>query len=306
MFWQLLPIGIFFLSFFLLVGSLFLWRWIDQRRNRRRSPLTRGLLRGPGESLREQIDDATLDLFAYLTVVPAMPLMMYSVYATEGAHGAKPGVVAIAIGGVASVVALAYGAYKVTKQARLRRQLMLGMDAEIAVGQELNRLMLLGYHVFHDVPAEKFNVDHVVVGPGGIFAVETKGRSKRLSKDARAEARLIYDGKILRFPNHDESAPLKQAVAQARWLRDWLSSAVGECVSVRPVLAIPGWYIELKKKEAGSVYVFNGKLPDQLLPKNREPLLGDQLILRIAHQLDQRCRDVEPKAYAQPKAARAA
>jgi len=34
--------------------------------------------------------------------------------------------------------------------------------------------MLDGYHVYHDFPAERFNIDHVVVGPAGAFAIETK------------------------------------------------------------------------------------------------------------------------------------
>ena len=55
-----------------------------------------------------------------------------------------------------------------------RRNLRLGYEGEIAVGQELNQLMLQGKHVYHDFPADKFNIDHIVVGRSGIFAVETK------------------------------------------------------------------------------------------------------------------------------------
>ena len=28
--------------------------------------------------------------------------------------------------------------------------------------------------VYHDIQADQFNIDHVVVGPSGVFAVETK------------------------------------------------------------------------------------------------------------------------------------
>lgn len=56
--------------------------------------------------------------------------------------------------------------YTIFKQVR---NLRLGLEAEIAVGQELNQLILIGYHVYHDFSAENFNIDQVVVGPGGAF-----------------------------------------------------------------------------------------------------------------------------------------
>jgi hypothetical protein len=38
--------------------------------------------------------------------------------------------------------------------------LRTGYDAELAVGQELDRLMRQGTIVFHDFPADGFNLDH--------------------------------------------------------------------------------------------------------------------------------------------------
>ena len=301
MLWPFIPIGISLISFAALIGVLHLWHWIDKRRNRRRTPLTQGLLRGPGESLRKQIDNLTLDLMSYVAVIPTLPLLLYASYLTHAFFGAKITLFTAALYIVCAVVAIGYSAYKTVSTVRRRRKLILGMEAEIAVGQELSQLIRYGCYVFHDVPAEGFNIDRVVVGPNGVTAVETKGRTKRIGPDARAEARLIYDGKKLRFPDHVETEPLKQAVAQAAWLRNWLSSAVGEPVPVRAALAIPGWFIALERKESGPVYVFNGKNPRQLLSRDHQPTLDERLIQRIAHQLDQRCRDIEPQAYARPK-----
>lgn len=49
-----------------------------------------------------------------------------------------------------------------------------------------------GNRSFHDFPAGKdWNIDHVAVGPGGVFAIETKTRSKRQStsrQEGRASA----------------------------------------------------------------------------------------------------------------------
>jgi hypothetical protein len=177
-----------------------------------------------------------------------------------------------------------------------RRNFYLGLDAELAVGQELNHLMLLGCRVFHDFPAENFNIDHVIVGPGGVFAVETKGRAKPDKGRGSVDATVIYDGQILRFPYWHEKAPLEQAKRQAEWLQKWLSSAIGEAVSVRPALALPGWFIERTKP--GNVLIFNGKSPNFLAkPQSPTGMPTPDMMQRIAHQLEQRCRDVEPVAY---------
>ena len=53
-----------------------------------------------------------------------------------------------------------------------------GVEAEIATGQELSLLMRDGAWVFHDIPYQYGNIDHVIVSRGSIFAIETKGYSK--------------------------------------------------------------------------------------------------------------------------------
>jgi hypothetical protein len=74
------------------------------------------------------------------------------------------------------------------------------------------------------------------------------------------------------------------------------SSAVGDSVQVRPALALPGWFIERTKP--GNVIALNGKSPHfPAKPQNPTNTLAPQMIQRLAHQLEQRCRDVEPAAY---------
>ena len=171
----------------------------------------------------------------------------------------------------------------------------LGLDAELAVGQELNTLMFEGFRVFHDFPAENFNIDHIAVGPAGVFAVETKGRPKPIKGRGKVDAKVFSDGDVLRFPDWNESEPLEQAKWQAKWLAKWLSSAVGQSVSVKPVLALPGWFVEMTKR--GDVVVYSGKSPQFFSKLKIGEGLPEPLVLRIAHQLEQRCRDVSPSAY---------
>lgn len=56
----------------------------------------------------------------------------------------------------------------------------LGLMGERAAGEELNRLMLDGFHVYHDFKKDHGgNIDHVVVAPSGVYCVETKCRRKK-------------------------------------------------------------------------------------------------------------------------------
>lgn len=185
--------------------------------------------------------------------------------------------------------------YKLINLARLRFDLQNGLESETAMGQELNQLMRDGAVVFHDIPAEGFNIDHVVVTRGGMYAVETKGRMKPDRGGGTKDATVRFDGEVLSFPDWTDRETLGQARRQAKWLSKWLSRAVGEQVPVKPVVALPGWFVE--RAGRGDVIVISGREAPSLLKGFQNTTLSDQQITRIAHQLEQRCRDVEPTQY---------
>ncbi len=146
--------------------------------------------------------------------------------------------------------------------------------------------------------AGPFIVDHVVVGPQGLFAVETKGRPKgaRGSGDGH---RVVLRDEVLEFPGWREREPLAQARRNAKWLGDWLSSAIGEPVEAQPVLALPGWFIE--RTYDCKVGTINGTGLAGYFTKRRATSLSDKQVAQIRHQLDARCRDVKALAYAESK-----
>ena len=110
------------------------------------------------------------------------------------------------------------------------------------------------------------------------------------------DATIEYDGKELVFPQGFRTKdPVDQAKRQAQSLAKWLTSAVGESIMVRPVLAFPGWFI---KKTAPNNFLFlYGTYQNYKKILHGQNTLDEQLIKRICHQLEQRCRNVEPKAY---------
>ena len=181
-------------------------------------------------------------------------------------------------------------AYRAFYLVRKIRRLSLGREAEMAVGQELNQLLSCGFRVFHDIVGDAaFNVDHVVVGPSGVFAVETKGRTKPL-RDGKAAYRVELYGDRLIFPGWADTRSLEQARRNGEWLAKWLSAATGEVVRVQPVLALPGWFIE--RRDRCPVLVINSTNCQAAFSNWRTSSLSPGSIQRITHQLDTRCRDV--------------
>lgn len=289
------------LLFVILVGmaGLFIAVLLLQLRRRRsrltrRSPLTSDLLRGPGHQLREQIDEIRDKVDESLTMLVFGPMLVYAIHLSQSyILGAAESPLRIAVSAAAIFGFIVFYTRNLLKLSRRHDHLRLGLDAEIAVGQELDQLMREGAVVFHDLPADKFNIDHVVICPSGVYSVETKGRAKPIKEGGTKDATMYFDGKALKFPAWTETEPIKQAERQATWLKRWLTSAVGESVSVRPVLALPGWFIERQARP--SVFIFNGKKPQFLLTLRPEgDLLSKQDIQRIAHQVEQRCRSVQP------------
>ncbi|KAF0094601.1 MAG: hypothetical protein E1N59_1906 [Puniceicoccaceae bacterium 5H] len=125
---------------------------------------------------------------------------------------------------------------RLLKTQTLYKRYKLGFEGERFTGELLNQLMKDGCEVFHDVPMEGYNVDHVVVAKQGVFAIETKTRRKR--KDAgREKAQVRFDGKMLHWPDGSRNDyGIQNAVDRAAGLSQLLSDTTGEPVQAVPVL----------------------------------------------------------------------
>jgi hypothetical protein len=127
-----------------------------------------------------------------------------------------------------------------------------------------------------------------------VYAVETKARQKPTTGNGQSDAKVVYDGQKLQFPDWVETKPIEQARRQARWLSKWLSSAVGDSIHAQPVITLPGWYVE--RISANGFPVINPKNFRSILKSSKSKPLDESMITRIVHQIDQRCRDVHPRA----------
>jgi hypothetical protein len=199
---------------------------------------------------------------------------------------------AIVLGGINLVVA-AIATPRVAKSLRQYWNHKLGFRGERFVAEELNQLLAYGWRVFHDVPFDGYNVDHVVVGPSGVFAVETKTRRKWKAHATAHAAHIVkWDGRQLTWPSGSKNDfGLEQARRNARSTAEFISKACGESITCQPVLTLPGWWVEMVGR--GDVVVASTKGLHKVLQKLGNTPTSAELIQRIAYQLEQRCKPVQ-------------
>lgn len=267
---------------------------VEARKRKSRSdrhfadPFRDRLLRPPGESARLRIQELEEVLDEGIMGLAAWTLVAGLVFALV-ARAMPPDQMIISGGLLLALtvpMAMLQGRKLLKAMGKLRRE-RIGFAGERAVGEEVNQLMADGYRVFHDVPMAGYNLDHVMVGPAGVFAVETKARRKPKLSSNTPEFRVKYDGMQLVFPRWTEKRCLEQACRQALGLEKFLTDATGESVSVSPILALPGWFVEASAQ--GGPFVLNPKTIRGVITAC-ESRLDQAGIQRISHQLDQRSR----------------
>jgi len=279
---------------FVIIGALYLFRFY-KKQNRRRSPYTQNLQRIPGQFLLAKLDAINEDLMAYLLSALLMPLAIYSVHISISYFKKAPEThFRLWLSACVAIGFFLFSIYKIIRLLKKRRFIRLGFEGKLAVGQELNQLMRDGFTVYHDFPADKFNIDHIVVGSKGVFAIETEARSKPAAKNRVEDATVEYDGRTLYFPKGDDFKTIDQAERQAAWLSNWVGKAIGEPIAARAIVALPGWFV--KRSSAEGISVVNPTQFSSLFEHIKPRPLSEAMITRINHQLDQKCRNIEPKS----------
>ena len=281
----------------LLIGAMLLWKTLDSRR-KRRSPLTSELLRPPAFGLTEKLEDLRLDLAGLVVVSLYLPCVMLAMYLAQVAYGTPPGWGTAVFFYVAPVlVTLGILVARVIGLVKRIRTYRDGRDGEWATAQLLEPIIAGGGRVLHDIQAPGFNIDHVVIASGGVFAIETKHRLKPTTGRGLDNARVSFDGRALRFPDWTDTRTVEQVAAQARWLSERLTKATGLAVKARPVIALPGWYVTVNSPS--EVWAMNPKTCGFMLKPGRDRAPLDKAdIQRIAFQVEQLCRLPGPEGDA--------
>jgi hypothetical protein len=155
---------------------------------------------------------------------------------------------------------------KAERHARVAELYERGADGESATALALNPLHGQGWKTFHDVRwpgRQRANIDHIAVGPAGVFVID----SKNWSGDVRLESDVLYQGGRRR--EREVAAAADAALAVTQLLQGLPATAV--LCFVRPE-RIEGW--------ARDVMVCSTQNLAAMLA-TRPPVLGPESITRV-------------------------
>jgi len=281
--------GVIFIS---ACAGLFHWR---MRWQHSRPPVEFKLLRGPGELTLRSIRnlDATLPLTLLFCVFGPL-LGGFGLFAAVWRLGGITQIVVGIIAGLAFLGGVFLSGRFVLRRLACRQELELRFLGERAVAEELAPLLAQGFQIFHDVTilgvGERLDLDHVLVGPPGVVVVETETRQRDAKESGPRQHEVTFDGKQLVWPWGPDRNTVAQVEAQAVCLMKWLAQSSGIKLPVRPVLVLPGWWIDLTGR--GSVSVVNQKQVLSAVDLRGETPLSTEQIDQIGRLLEQHCRDV--------------
>src|SRR2546430_2493548 len=247
--------------------------WWSIARKKDRPPEKFKLLRSPGETQRRRVQKADENLFSYFYGGAFVPLVIASLVLLLAIRlpkrlvpiGAAVAVILFVASTVCAIVVL-------LRFLNRRRNDLLGYLGERAVAEYLEPLRQNGFRIFHDVPCEgrktNFNIDHVVVGPTGVAAIEVKTRRKKKGRPGFEEHVVTYDGQRLIWPWGEDRCGMDQVRAEADWLRDFIAKRTGLHIEPKAILAFPGWWVT--ERAAGAFRVSSHKLLPAVI-RDREP-----------------------------------
>jgi len=158
-----------------------------------------------------------------------------------------------------------------------------GEDGEAAVARELEKELPKTYHVINDINTGFGNLDHVVVGPTGVFAVETKNWKGNVTSDGRGE--LLLNGKPTHRP-HVRNFTRTIMSTKERW------AALAQTDRfIRGVMVFPSAYEKVKWGTTGNIQCISIKrIPDYFLKNKVKEPLSTKEVDKLSHAFLQLAR----------------
>jgi Nuclease-related domain len=242
-----------------------------------RSPIKAPPLRLPGQSLTEERALLLEDKVVLPLILIGALIFMACLEWWRYFYPSKPNPLVVTL---LAIIGIVFFAWRILGVRQRMRQLKQGIVGERAVGQFLESLREKKYRVFHDIVGDNFNIDHVLIGPAGVFTVETK----TWSKPVRGDAIVKFDGEhITVFNKEPDRDPVIQAKAQATWLRTLLKESTGREYLVRPVIVFPGWFVESTSVSRRDIWVLEPKALPAFLDQENAMLSKEEIKLASFH-----------------------
>jgi hypothetical protein len=119
--------------------------------------------------------------------------------------------------------------------------------------RQLSSLERKGYRAMHmlPIPGSDDDIDHLVIGPAGVFAIDSEDWDKRLPVRTSSHRQLWHGP-------HNMKDRLEHAHWEADQAAELLSAAMGSPVTVRPAMAVYGPNMMWEVAEIRGVDTFSG------------------------------------------------
>jgi Nuclease-related domain len=159
--------------------------------------------------------------------------------------------------------------------------------------RQLSRLERKGYRAMHilPIPDSTEQIDHLVIGPAGVFAIDSEDWDRRMPVRTSSHRNLWHG------PTN-----MKDRLEHAHWeagqAAELLSAAAGSPVAVRPVLAVYGPKIMWDVAEIRDVDVFSGPRLRKYLRRRAKKRDAHPLSASEIERIDKAAHAVFPQAPA--------
>jgi hypothetical protein len=235
------------------------------------------------QRFRDEMERLTRRLNVYLTcaLVFAVIFSVSYLLRPEDIFKNLPNWQLMAIISVLGVVAL-YAIVRFFAVLLARRRTEFVRDATIAAGHGLQKLTDNSNRVFHDVPCGSEIIDNVIVGLHGVYAVHVVAR--RAGKNNRVR----LEGDILTFAAGNHSQSLAQFDQRTKQLAREFRKILNHDVTVRCVVAVPGWEIESQASE-NQLIVNERNLAMLRGWKDQNDYLMNEEVEKLQELLTERC-----------------
>lgn len=268
------------------------------------SPFDTHPLHIPSQALRNRLDQAFSSLFLNAALGPLISLCPLVYGMGRMLFVERQDWIEWALYGLLSTLLVMLFALLLIRDYQRIRRLKLGLACDLAVGQELERLIRPNahpFHVFHDIPTDSFTIDHVVVTPHGVFVVETRARTCAIGSDGCELNHVFVERERLRFPHWQERRPLHKTRQATQWLSQWLEKQCGLCVPVQGVLVLPGWHIDTTNA-ANDIRVVSGEALSCQLAGLKVGELNNEMHDKVIYLLLERTRVMKTRHLRHPSA----
>jgi hypothetical protein len=204
------------------------------------------LLRSPGQSLNEKIDDIIDNSYQNI-------LLLTLIY----------GFIAIYIPWI-FIIYIIILLIIITITVNKVKPLKMGRDGEIAMSQYLHSIAResSNVYIFNDIvnSEKKYNIDHVVLSNNGIFIIDTKTYAKERGK---TNTIMIKNNKLYK---NNYPIELPAINGQAKWLQNRIEKELNKKYKITKIVAYIGWFTVGSKID--DIFITNAKNIKYILNKN--------------------------------------